>query len=63
MSLNLKHSKTLQLNYLYKTWPYSVPDRQSLALLSPYLAASPSISYFTIGTYIKVRNVIIIGML
>jgi len=28
---NLKHSKTLQLNSLYKTWPYSIPNsRQSL---------------------------------
>jgi len=31
-------------------------DATGLTSLSPYLAASPSISYFIIGTHIEVRN-------
>jgi len=33
-----------------------IVDNPSLTSLSPYLAASTSISYFTIGTRIKVCN-------
>jgi len=38
------------------TLQYLCVDNPHLSSLSPYLAASPSISYFTIGTHIKVHK-------
>jgi len=44
-----KHDHTVSL----------IADNHSLTLFSPYLTASLSISYFTIGTHIKVSNTIL----